>query len=125
MNADILQNAKSTVRDFHAVFDTSADTELTDCLAAHVGSDYLWRGMHPFCEQHGASAVADVFWLPLRKSITSLQRREDVFMAGFSDVDQGQSVWVAFMGNMMGLFDHDWLGIPATRKIEYKDSQDG
>jgi hypothetical protein len=119
MNADILQNAKTTVREFHAAFDSSADEDLADCLAAHVPGDYFWRGMHPFYEQTGAGAVASVFWLPLRKSFTSLQRREDVFMAGFNDVDQGKSVWVATMGNMMGLFDCDWLGIPATEKLAF------
>jgi ketosteroid isomerase-like protein len=119
MNPDILQKAKSTVRDFHADFDKSADADLTDCLAEHVSEDYFWRGMHPFYEQIGADAVASTFWLPLRKSLSSLQRREDVFMAGFNDVDQGTSVWVASMGNMMGLFDHDWLGIPATGKMAF------
>jgi len=119
MNDDILQKAKSTVREFHSAFDASADAGLADCLAAHVPADYFWRGMHPFYEQTGADAVASVFWLPLRKAFTSLQRREDVFMAGFNDVDQGESVWVATMGNMMGLFDRDWLGIPATGKMAF------
>jgi hypothetical protein len=40
-------------------------------------------------------------------------------MAGFNDVDQGESVWVATMGHMMGLFDRDWLGIPATGKMAF------
>jgi ketosteroid isomerase-like protein len=119
MNADILQAAKSVVRNFHAAFDASVDEDLTKCLALHVADDYFWRGMHPFYEQNGADAVASVFWLPLRDSFTSLQRREDVFMAGFNDVDQGESVWVASMGNMMGLFDRDWLGIPATGKMAF------
>jgi ketosteroid isomerase-like protein len=119
MNADILQNAKSTVRDFYAAFDASTDAELTAVLTEHVTSDYFWRGMHPFYEQTGAEAVADVFWLPLRQSFTSLQRREDVFMAGLNDVDGGESVWVASMGNMMGLFDRDWIGIPASGKMVF------
>jgi hypothetical protein len=119
MSPDILQNAKSTVRDFHAAFDASADADLVSCLAKHVSEDYFWRGMHPFYEQSGADAVANTFWLPLRKSLSSLQRREDVFMAGCNDADQGASVWVASMGNMMGLFDHDWLGIPATGKMAF------
>lgn len=119
MNNDVLQQAKATVRDFHKVFDAADDANLTTVLSDHVAGDYYWRGMHPFYEQTGAEAVADVFWLPLRKSLTSLQRREDVFMAGFNDVDEGESVWVASMGNMMGLFDEDWLGIPATGKMAF------
>jgi len=119
MTSDILQNAKSSVRDFHAAFDASDDGNLASVLKEHVANDYFWRGMHPFYEQSGAEDVATVFWLPLRKSFTSLQRREDVFIAGFNDVDNGESVWVASMGHMMGLFDQDWLGIPATGKMAF------
>ncbi len=38
-------------------------------------------------------------------------------MAGTNDVDGTE--WVASMGNFMGLFDHDWLGIPSTGKITF------
>lgn len=117
MDTELLQEAKSTVRAFHAVFDAAPDTELADVLATHTTGDYLWRGMHPFHEQHGSEAVVSAFWHPLRDSFSSLQRREDVFLAGGNYVDGSESVWVVGMGHMMGLFDRDWLGIPATRKI--------
>ena len=119
MSTDRLQAAKSTVRDFHAAFDAAGDDDLAAVLAGHTSQDYLWRGMHPFYEQSGAQAVADTFWLPLRQSLTSLQRREDVFMAGYNDVDGGKTIWVASMGHMMGLFDQDWLGIPATHRMTF------
>jgi hypothetical protein len=38
-------------------------------------------------------------------------------MAGTSEVDDGK--WVCSMGHLMGLFDNDWLGIPATRKMTF------
>ncbi len=119
MSTDLLQAAKNTVRTFHQAFDSSSDKDLAGILAANTSDDYVWRGMHPFYEQQGSKAVAEVFWLPLRKSLTSMQRREDVFMAGHNDVDGGKTTWVASMGHMMGLFDHDWLGIPATHKMAF------
>ena len=119
MNMDALQAAKSVVRTFHEAFDSAPDQKLTEVLSANTSDDYSWRGMRPFYEQSGANAVVDTFWLPLRRSLTSLQRREDVFMAGHNDVDGGKTVWVAGMGHMMGLFDHDWLGIPATQKMAF------
>ena len=115
----MLQAAKKTVRTFHEAFDAAADDDLAAVLSAHAGDDYLWRGMHPFYEQHGSDAAVDVFWLPLRHSLKHLQRREDVFMAGRNDVDEGETVWVASMGHMMGLFDNDWLDIPATHKMAF------
>jgi len=75
--------------------------------------------MCPFYEQRGSDAVVEVFWRPLRRSFTSMQRREDVFMAGRNFVDDSNTIWVVGMGNMMGLFDNDWLGIPATRKMAF------
>lgn len=116
MTAATLQAAKSVVKAYQQAFDSAAVVDLSAVLAEHTSDDYLWRGVHPFDEQHGAKVVADVFWSPLRNALNSMQRREDVFMAGRNDVDDGQSVWVVSMGHMMGLFDNDWLGIPATRK---------
>jgi len=119
MSTDSLQAAKNIVRNFHLAFDSASDEDLAGVLAAHTSDDYLWRGMHPFYEQQGANAVAEVFWLPLRRSLASMQRREDVFMAGHNDVDGGETIWVASMGHMMGLFDNDWIGIPATQKMAF------
>ena len=119
MSTDPLQAAKQAARRFNATVDTSSDAELAARMAAHTSADYFWRGMRPFYEQTGTTAVADVFWLPLRRSLTSMQRREDVFMAGFNDVDDGRSIWVASMGHMMGLFDKSWLNIPATGKMAF------
>lgn len=117
MTSDKLQHAKRIVRQMHEAFDAAEDDALENTLTAHVSSDYFWRGMHPFYEQTGARAVVDNFWQPLRHSFQSLQRREDIFFAGENFIDEGESTWVASMGHMMGLFDNDWLGIPATRKL--------
>jgi len=119
MDTNLIQSAKQTVRDFHAAFDVANVGDITAVLTAHSSDDYCWRGMHPFYEQTGAAAVAEVFWAPLRHSFTSLQRREDVFMAGSNFVDDGATIWVVSLGNLMGLFDQDWLGIPATRKMAF------
>lgn len=115
----MIQSAKQLVRDFHVAFDGAGDDDLSGVLAANTSDNYFWRGVHPFGEQTGAAAVAREFWLPLRRSFTSLQRRVDVFMAGRNFVDTGETIWVANMGQMMGLFDNDWLGIPATGKLAF------
>lgn len=97
------------------------------CLENHTtGSSYFWRGMHPFYEQTGAEAIVDVFHQPLIEAFRPLQRRPDVFLAGFnnaghgpdSDVDE-DSVWVCQMGHLLGLFDRPWLDIPPTGKMGF------
>ncbi len=119
MPPETLQAAKRVVREFHRQFDTAPDHELADVLRQYTADEYHWRGMHPFYEQHGATAVAGQFWLPLREAFHSLHRREDIFFAGLNSLDGEQTTWVCGMGHMAGLFDNDWLGIPATHKLTF------
>jgi hypothetical protein len=119
MDTAQLQSAKKAVREFHAAFDAAPDDELLSVLAAHTDSNYSWRGVHPFNEQASVQDAARAFWLPLRHSFQSLQRREDIFMAGHNVVDDGKTTWVVNMGHFVGLFDNDWLGIPASRKMTF------
>ncbi|RMH44145.1 MAG: nuclear transport factor 2 family protein [Alphaproteobacteria bacterium] len=115
----VLQDAKDLVRGFHAALDAAGAGTLEAVLAAHVSSDWLWRGYHPFGELRGAAAVAERFWEPLRAALSSLQRRDDIFFAGRNEIDGGKSVWVVSMGHLMGLFDAPWLGIPPTGRLAF------
>jgi len=113
------QKSKSLVLAYYKALDAAQGDEINNVIKQYTAEDYLWRGMHPFYEQHSADSVADVFWKPFRESFTSIQRRPDVFMAGLNDVDDGETEWVCSMGHMMGLFDKDWLGIPSSGKIAF------
>ena len=130
---DSVSGAKEIMLDYYAELDRAlADgkvDEVNRVLAAYtVGDRYRWRGMHPFGDLTGASAVADSFYGPLVGAFRPLQRRPDVFLAGHNDVehetdgpavgdDEDGSVWVCQMGHLLGLFDHPWLDIPPTRKM--------
>lgn len=113
------QDSKALVRQFHDELDAAEGDEINAVIRRYTTEDYHWRGMHPFYEQHGADDVAEVFWKPFRSSFTSVQRRPDVFMAGLNDCDGFESEWVCCMGHLMGLFDQDWLGIPANGKMAF------
>lgn len=117
------QASKERVRQFHTELDAASGDQIETVLRRHTSDDYSWRGMHPFNEQRGAKDVAKVFWKPFRHAFTSMQRRPDVFMAGLADpkVENGipGSLWVCSMGHLMGLFDHDWLGIPSSGKMAF------
>ncbi len=114
-----IQSAKNLVRDLHRDFDTAKTDDLTDALAKYVSQTYVWRGIHPFYEHYGAGDVVTHFWRPLRQALAHLQRREDIFFAGLNNCDDGKSLWVVSMGNFMGLFDQNWLGIPSTGKMVF------
>jgi hypothetical protein len=113
------QESKSLILNYYKELDAAGSDDIKDVVRRYTAPDYHWRGMHPFYEQHSADAVADIFWKPFRQSFTSVQRRQDVFMAGLNDVDGFQTEWVCSMGHLMGLFDQDWLGIPSSGKMGF------
>jgi len=108
---------KSLVLRFYDELDDATGDGIAKVLSSYTTDDYFFRGMHPFYEQHGASATADVFWKPFRQAFKPIQRRQDIFMAGTNDIDGTD--WVCSMGHLMGLFDEDWLGIRPTRKMTF------
>jgi ketosteroid isomerase-like protein len=111
------QQSKSLVLRFYDELDQADGDAIDEVLRRNVTDDYFFRGMHPFYEQYGSQAVAEVFWKPLRRAFRPIQRRQDIFMAGTSEIDGTE--WVCSMGHLMGLLDEDWLGIPATRKMTF------
>jgi len=112
-----LQEAKTLVRQFHAALDAANGADIEQAMGQYCAPDLVWRGYHPFNELTGPKAVAKAFWIPLKTSLTRLQRRDDVFFAGLNETDGFQSIWVVAMGHLMGLFDVPWLGIRPTRKL--------
>jgi hypothetical protein len=109
------QAAKAIVRNYFDAMEKATPGTVAGVLKEYVSEDYFWRGSYPFGEQRGAEAVAEIFWAPLLKALNRMQRRQDIFIAGTNEISGEQ--WVMSMGNFMGLFDADWLGIPRTRKI--------
>lgn len=108
---------KQLVLDFYAALDGSGVAELPDVMEQYCSADLLWRGFHPFNEVSGAARVATDFWTPLRQSLTSLQRRQDIFFANRNQMDGFESTWVVSMGHLTGLFDTAFCDIPPTGKL--------
>lgn len=125
------QAEKALVRAHYDALAKATPETVAGVLAERTTPDWHWRGMHPFHEQHGAAAVADSFWSPFLTAMTRVQRRQDIFIAGLNEIDGFKGRWVISMGHLMGLFDHPFLGIPATRRIamlryvEFNKVEDG
>lgn len=120
-----VQSAKALIQKYCQTLDNAKPDQLESSLRLFTDETYHWRGLHPFHEQTGAAAVVDTFWRPLRKAFSSMQRRPDIFLAGFNSVKQNnagdseESVWVCQMGHFMGLFDEPWLDIPPTGRMAF------
>ena len=111
------QRAKKIVLDYYRRFDSTPENMVEGLLFEVMHPEIFWRGYHPCNEQFGPKAVSDQFWRPLKKALSNLQRRMDIFFAGENNIEGYQGIWVASMGHLLGLFDSPWLEIPPTRKI--------
>ncbi len=106
---------KKLVLDYFDALEAAHPSTVSGVVERYHSDHCQFFGCHPFNELVGPDAVAATFWAPLLRAFSALQRRQDIFMAGTSEIDGDR--WVMSMGHFMGLFDGDWLGIRATRKL--------
>ena len=111
-----LQGIKRLVLDFFEDLERCLPQKTVDVLTRYTAADYRWEGVYPFLDLSGPQSVAEHFWSPLKSSLSHMQRRQDVFMAGLATDSR---IWVTSMGQFMGLFDRDFLGVFPTRKMQH------
>lgn len=105
-----LANKQALFAHMQALMD-APEQELGEAVAAAYHPDTVWNGSHPLNELVGAELIEERVWRPLRLALPDVERRDDILMGGrFNDAD-----WVGAVGNYVGTFENDWLGIPATR----------
>jgi len=111
------QDQKSLILSFYDELEAANADSVGKVISQFTNPDFQWYGVYPFNEQNGGDAVAEVFWIPFLSSWSNVQRRQDVFLSGTSEIDNTD--WVISMGHFMGLLDGNWLGFPASRKIAF------
>jgi hypothetical protein len=109
------QNEKAYVMEYFTAMEQANLTSLAQVQASFIANDYEFYGVYPFNKINNLQDVTNDVWQPLYRSFKNIQRRQDVFIAGENNVSG--DTWVMSMGHFMGLFDADWLGIRATRKV--------
>lgn len=109
------QKEKQIIRSYFEEMEKADAGEVKNVMSAYMSENYNFKGVYPFREQTGVDNAADVFFIPLKKALSHMQRRQDIFIGGTNEIDH--SKWVMSMGHFMGLFDEDFLGIPHTRKM--------
>ncbi len=117
----IIQTAKNLIWQYNLDFDQANDSSVGKVIKTYTAVNYTWKGVYPFREINDCDTVISQFWQPLKQSIKHLQRRPDIFIGGYNDIDNNnhakKAVWVMNMGHFMGLFDEPWLNIPPTKKM--------
>ena len=110
----VFQAEKDLVLAFFRELERCAPADCQKVLKSFVSEGYCWEAVYPFLEQHTAEYAAEAFWKPFKEAMPHLQRRQDVFIAGKAMEDDRH--WVMSMGQFMGLFDYEFLGIRPTRE---------
>lgn len=111
------QKEKALILDFYEALEKLNFSKRLDEFYQFCDDNLIWRGYHPFNLIRGVDEVFNQFWIPLFNSLNQIQRRMDIFLAGYNEIEGYEGVWVASMGHLMGLFDRPWLGIPPTQKL--------
>lgn len=106
---------KSLLRNYFEALENSSPENVKKVMKEYMADDYSFLGSYPFRKQEGVEVVAEKIWIPLKKSFTRMQRRQDIFIGGTNEF--GDDTWVMSMGHFMGLFDAPWLGIRPTGKM--------
>ncbi len=107
---NMVQRDKEVVWDFWRSLERGTRTEQEALFTSHIAEDIQWQGPHPFNRISGRDELVNSFWVPLLHSFPDLQRRTYIFFGGhFRDGD-----WVLGMGDFIGTFVSDWIGLPAS-----------
>ena len=108
------QSQKGLISDyFKALAQWDVDSGET-ALEGYFTKGFNCYACYPFNEIEGAQHYLSTIWRPLKNSLTNMQRRQDIFIAGEDHKDK--RVWVLSMGHLMGLFDKPWLNIQPSYK---------
>ncbi|WP_432346942.1 ester cyclase [Shinella yambaruensis] len=102
-------NKQSLYRALQEIAEAAA-SELPARLASVSTADAQWRMSHPLNEMTGRDQALETVWLPLKRALPDLERRDLILIGG----DYQGRDYVAAVGHYCGTFRHDWLSIPAT-----------
>lgn len=105
---------KRLVLSLFKAMEQATSKSFLDLIVPYLDDEYVFYGCYPFNQISDKNTLAERVWQPIYHAFSGLQRRQDVFIAGESEIDG--DTWVMSMGHFMGLFDNDWLGIRANKK---------
>lgn len=112
--------AKTIIKTYLTALDRAgAGDETRAVCKTHLAPDHLYRGVLPIYDQHGPQALADALWSPFKTAMPVQQRRSDIWISGHHNGETDEGLWVVEMGNFLGDFTADWLGIPASGQATY------
>ena len=76
---------KKLVRQLNDEIDNASTKNIEEILKKFFSEDYEFKGYHPYGGEKGVSLekACENFWIPMLNAISSMQRREDIFIGTF------------------------------------------
>ncbi|MCZ0945606.1 MAG: ester cyclase [Gammaproteobacteria bacterium] len=112
------QRNKQSIWQFWLALADAADSDLAALIDGAAAGDARWFGPAPIDQMPSNAVYLRHYLLPLRRSFPNLTRHTHIFMAGESngkaDGAEDGRLWVGGTGLLTGVFEWDFLGIPAT-----------
>jgi predicted ester cyclase len=87
--------------------------QLGEALQASYHADASINISHPINRVSSLDELGAQFWQPLRTALPDSERRHHIVAGGM----YRGSHWVGCLGQYVGTFANDWLGIPATQGV--------
>ena len=106
---DLVADKRAALDGLRAIVDSSP-ASLGRAIAGIYHADAEWRGAHPLNELRGVDAIENSVWRPLLNAMPDLERRDAIFIGG----DWEGARYIGAVGNLLGTFRRDYLGIAAT-----------
>lgn len=110
--AQNVANKQRVIDIMHNMIATKSDS-FDDALWDAYHSDAEINVTHPINTLRGPEAVGKQVWKPLRHALPDVERH-DYIVAGGHHRDAN---WIGCLGHYIGVFENDWLGIPASRGV--------
>ena len=98
-----MSDYRSLTRDFLKGMIRAPDTELRGLLSDHLTPDSVWNISHPTNRLEGIDEVLEGFILPLRRALSHIHRRDEIFIGGSNRRSSGGN-WVACVTHYVGNF---------------------
>jgi predicted ester cyclase len=101
---------KERIHEFSKDIHDATPESIAAVIGEYYADDVDWHGPHPVNELGGVAAVAEGYWKPLLYSFPDVEKNDYILFGG----EYEGSEWVVATGNLVGTFENDWFGIPAT-----------
>ena len=95
----------------------ASDEGLPRLAAEHLAPDTVWDVAHPINRLEGVEAVLDGLLRPLRRALSEVRRRDEIFIGGSNR--RGSGDWVASVTHYVGNFTAPLAGIAPNDRLVF------